>query len=101
MDVTTEIFESDRLPSLADFLTVLAEAATIDPEASGYDMMLVSELKVELPIELNLVQEQGAWQFDAAPPMQKIETTVMPIWHQMRLKVSVDHGERNLDPVES
>ena len=101
MVMTTEILESDRLPSLADFLAELADAATVDPEVSGDDMMLVSELKVELPIEFNLVQEQGVWQLDAAPPMQKIETTVMPIWHQVRLRVSVDHGERNLDPVES
>ena len=101
MVMTTEILESDRLPPLADFLAELADAATVDPEVSGDDMMLVSELKVELPIEFNLVQEQGVWQLDAAPPMQKIETTVMPIWHQVRLRVSVDHGERNLDPVES
>jgi len=96
-----EINLADRLPSLADFLAELADAATVDPEVSGDDMMLVSEIKVDLPLEMNLMQEQGVWQLDVAPPTQKIATTVMPVWHRVRLRVSVDHGERNLDPVES
>ena len=72
-----------------------------DPEAAGEETIWVSEIKVDLPIELNVLQEQGVWQLDAAPPTQKIETTVMPVWHRVRLRVSVDNGERNLDPVES
>lgn len=101
MDVTTEILESDRLPSLADFLSELASAASVDADSAGEETIWVSEIKVDLPIELNVLQEQGVWQLDAAPPTQKIETTVMPVWHRVRLRVSVDHGERNLDPVES
>lgn len=101
MDVTTEILESDRLPSLADFLSELASAASVDADSAGEETIWVSEIKVDLPIELNVLQEQGVWQLDAAPPTQKIETTVMPVWHRVRLRVSVDHGERSLDPVES
>ncbi|MBI3777074.1 MAG: hypothetical protein HY273_16270 [Gammaproteobacteria bacterium] len=99
--MTTEIFEAERLPALADLLSELASAASVDPEVSGNDILLVSEIKVELPIEMNLMQEQNVWQLDAAPPTQMIDTTVMPVWHQLRLRVSVDHGERSLDPVES
>ncbi len=95
------IDSADRLPSLADFLGELVGAACAEPEVEGDVSMIVSEIKVDLPIELNLMQEQGAWQLDAAPPTQKIETTVMPVWHRVRLRVSVDNGERSLDPVES
>lgn len=101
---TTKPFEidpSDRLPSLADFLAELAGAASVDPEVAGEETLAVSEIKLDLPIELDLLQEQGVWQLDAAPPTQKIETTVMPVWHRVRLRVRVDDGERSLDTVES
>jgi hypothetical protein len=90
---------ADRLPSLADLLSELAGAASIDPRAEGDEMLAVSEIKVDLPIELDLLEERGAWQLDAAPPSQKVATTVMPVWHRVRLRVSLDNGERDLDPL--
>jgi hypothetical protein len=73
----------------------------VEPEVAGDEVLAVSEIKLDLPFELDLLQEQGAWQLDAAPPTQKIETTVMPVWHRLRLRVSLENGERNHDTVES
>lgn len=110
------IFESDRLPALADFLGEVASAASVEPEVAGDAMLagspdaaqlnpgfglVVSEIKVDLPIELDLVEEQGAWQLDAAPPTQLMETSVMPVLHRVRMTVSLDNGERSFDTVES
>ena len=92
---------SDRLPALMELVSDLADAASVDPVSAGDEMILVSEIKVDLPIELNLLEESGVWQIDASPPTQKIETTVMPVWHRVRLTVSVDNGERNIDPMGS
>ena len=96
-----EIDPFDRLPPLEELVAALAGAAIVDPVSAGEEMILVSEIKVDLPIELNLLQESGAWQIDASPPTQKIETTVMPVWHRVRLTVSVDNGERNIEPMGS
>lgn len=96
-----EIFEFDRLPALADFLGELASAASVEPETAGEEMLAVSEIKVDLPIELNLIQDNGAWQLDAAPPTQLVETSVMPVLHRVRMTVSLDNGERGLYTVES
>lgn len=104
-----KIFESDRLPGLADFLGGLASAASAEPEADSPDeaqlnqgfVLAVSELKVDLPVELDLVEDNSVWRLDAAPPTQWIETTVMPVWHRVRMTVSLDDGERGLDSVES
>ena len=100
MTMPDAIDPSDRLPALAAVLAELAGAASVDPDSAGEETILVSEIKVDLPIELNLLHEQGVWQLDASPPTQKIETTVMPVWHRVQLRVTVD-GERNLEPVES
>ena len=104
-----KIFESDRLPALAAFLGELASAADAGPEAGSPDEALlnpglflaVSEIKVDLPFELDLVQDSNTWRLDAAPPTQWIETTVMPVWHRVRMTVSLDDGQRSLDTVES
>lgn len=96
-----DIFGSDRLPSLADFLGELVGAVSVEPEAGGEVMFAVGEIKADMPFELDVLQEQGVWQLDAAPPTQKIETTVMPVFHRLRIRVSLDDGERSLDPVES
>ena len=34
-------------------------------------------------------------------PMSLQATTIMPVLHRLRLRVSVDNGERSLDPMES
>ena len=97
---THEIDPSDRLPALSEFLAELAGAASVDADFAGEETIWISEIKIDLPIELNLLEELGAWQLDASPPTQKIETTVMPVWHRVRLRVAVNNGERNLEPVE-
>ena len=95
-----EINPADRLPALAEFLADLAGAASVDPDFAGAETLSISEIKIDLPIELNLLEESGAWQLDASPPTQKIETSIMPVWHRVRLRVMVHNGERNLEPVE-
>ena len=92
---------ADRLPALADFLGAITSGVRIDPDSAEEETIFVREIKIDLPIELNLMQELGEWQLDAAPPTQKIETTVMPVWHRLRLRVTLDNGERNLEPLES
>jgi hypothetical protein len=99
-DCMSEMFESDRLPALSDFLGELASAVNVDPEMIG-EQMTVSEIKVDLPFELQVSQDLAKWQLDAAPPTQIIETTVMPVWHRVRMTVSLNDGRRGLEAVES
>lgn len=101
MSAPYEFDLSDRLPPLSEFLAELAAVGNIDPDSAVEEAVSITEIKVDLPFELNLLEELGAWQLDAAPPTQRIETTVMPVWHRLRLRVTVDNGERSLEPVES
>ena len=96
-----EIDESDRLPALSEFLAELAGVASVEADSEAEEAVSISEINIDLPFELNLLQESGAWQLDAAPPTQMIDTTVMPVWHQVRIRVTVENGERDFEPVES
>lgn len=99
--VPYEIDESDRLPPLSEFLAELAGVASVDADSEIEEAVSISEINFDLPFEMNLLEESGTWQLDAAPPTQKVETTVMPVWHRVRLRVTVDNGERSFEPVES
>lgn len=53
--------------------------------------MHVEEVKLELPIELDVaVEEDGRVLLASAPPTQHVETTYMPVFHQLRLTVTPD-----------
>jgi hypothetical protein len=82
-------------------LTELADVENVDADPREEGIVSISEMNIDLPFELDLLQESDAWQLDAAPPTQKIETTVMPVWHRLRLRVTVENGERSFEPVES
>lgn len=96
-----EIDPTDRLPTLGEFFGELAGAACAEPARSPDGVLFVREIALDLPFELDLLEESGAWQLDASPPTQKIETTIMPVWHRVRIRVRVDDGERGLESVES
>jgi hypothetical protein len=90
----------DGLPTLGSLVSELAGAAGVIPEAAG-EVLLVSELTLDLPVEIELTDEDGEWRIEAAPPTQLVETTVLPVWHRVQLRVSLDDGERSLEPVEA
>lgn len=70
--------------SLADF-----DATLIDEEV-GVGFRL-DEAIVELPIELTIgVTDQGTVAIASAPPTQHVQTTYMPVFHQIRLAVRSD-----------
>lgn len=61
-----------------------------DPEIG--QVYTVEQLNFDLPIELQIeIDEEGRLTLKAAPPTQKIETTVMPVFHQIKLSVVRDN----------
>ncbi len=53
--------------------------------------MLLEEATVDTPIELDAsVDEQGRVVLASAPPTQHVETTWMPVFHRLRLRVTAD-----------
>lgn len=88
------------LPTLGTLVGELAGAASVFPEAAG-EALLVSELVLDLPVEIEMTDEGGQWRIEATPPTQLVDTSVLPVWHRMQLRVSLDNGERSLEPVEA
>ena len=86
------VHPDDRLPSLAQLVISLAEAAVL-AGAGPEPGLFLSDLRLELPLELDLLDVGGRVVLDAAPPLQRTETTVMPVWHQVAVHIEADHGD--------
>ncbi len=57
-------------------------------------VMAIEQLTVDMPIELKVtVNPDGTCTVKGSPPTQGVQTTVMPVWHQMRLRVVREDGE--------
>lgn len=79
------------LTDFASFVYSMADLAIDDPAEV---VIQITGVKVNLPIELEiLVDEEGKVRIDSAPPTQRIETSFMPVFHQIGLKVISENGE--------
>jgi hypothetical protein len=60
---------------------------------SGY-AMTIEQVTVDMPVELKInVNKDGTVNLNASPPTQLVKTTVMPVFHQLKLRVVKDDGE--------
>lgn len=75
------------------------EVQVADPQHS--QVMTIEQVRVELPIELAVgVDEDGHVQLKGGPPTQRTETTFLPVFHRMGLRLVKDeskHRQPSLD----
>lgn len=59
---------------------------------SGHSLH-VDRVRVDLPVEIDVhVDDDGRVRIRSSPPSQHVKTSVMPVFHQMRLTI-VDTGD--------
>lgn len=85
----------DPLPPLGDLLATMLDVETGDDPA-----VTLQALAADLPLELELVTGgDRVLAFGAAPPLQRIETSLHPMLHRIRFTLTCDdeeggHGNR-------
>lgn len=68
------------------------EKQQVDPN-TGF-AMTIAQLMVDMPIELKVtVNHDGKVNLKGSPPTQLVKTTIMPVFHQMRLTVVREDGD--------
>lgn len=80
------------LPDLGDFVAGLVELEEPDvPE--GAVVPTVESITIELPIELTLESAAGGeLKTRCGPPTQYTSTSVMPVFHQLRMRIVPHDG---------
>lgn len=87
-----ELRLADGLPNVFEMLTALAVRSGDEgmPQDEG---TMVERIVVAFPMELEVDTDGGAVvRLGSAPPTQYTETTVMPVFHQLRLTFTRDPG---------
>ena len=74
------------LPGLSELIEMLVEPAL----ATEGDLS-VEEMTVDLPVELQLTEDAGRLGLFGSAPTQQIATSVLPVWHRVRLRIGVQN----------
>jgi hypothetical protein len=78
--------------ALVDALAVAAEPIVDAQSGTG---MFVDSLQISLPFEMDVhVDDDGHISLAGSPPTQYTETTILPVFHQLKLRVAteISHG---------
>jgi len=85
MTDTTAIDRLEVLPPLGSFI---ADLLAIDAADDG---MAMTAITVAMPVELDILAGGGrVLALGGAPPTQAIETSVLPVFHQLRVTLVAD-----------
>lgn len=56
--------------------------------------MTIEQIRLDMPIELRVgVDNEGTVHLKGAPPTQRLETTIMPVFHRMKLRIIQNHDD--------
>ena len=76
------------LPSVADFISELTSGGTrIQDEVQG---LSVTEMTLDLPIELSVEQSGDRLELRSGPPTQRTATSILPVFHRLKVRISQD-----------
>lgn len=84
-------------PALAPFAVLvetLSVPAELEESESGEETMWLQRIGIDLPFEMDvLVGDEGTVRLAGGPPTQYTETTVMPVFHRLRLTVVTEKSD--------
>jgi hypothetical protein len=76
----------EALPPFADVVTAIV---AIEPEESAEGGLDIENIRVSLPIELEIRWDgTGAMQVGGAPPLIRTRTAFTPVYHQLSLRIT-------------
>lgn len=86
----------EAMLDMASFLTQVTsvEGYLYDEEAET--AMQLSSVELSMPVQLDLqVSDAGQVTLGGSPPLYYTETSIMPVFHQMKLTIAVDETKED------
>ncbi|NER30146.1 MAG: hypothetical protein F6J89_21625 [Symploca sp. SIO1C4] len=79
---------------LAEVVEQLTDWDEILADSQTGSTMHVEAVKLEMPLELGVqADETGKLSLNGSAPTQTVETTIMPVFHRLKLRVEVDYDD--------
>ncbi len=83
--------ENEILIPFADMVQQLVDYGEPLEDPLSERTMAIERVKVDLPVEINvLVDDDGQASLKSNAPTQNTETTIMPVFHRLKLTVELD-----------
>ena len=91
-------------PSKVNQYTIHSPLAEVVEQLTGWEEMLVDSqtgstmhvetVKLEMPLELRVqADEMGKVSLNGSAPTQATQTTIMPVFHRIKLRLEIDRGD--------
>lgn len=81
----------DPFPETASLLDQVLQAVIDAPEAYPQAPHVLDTLSLDLPVELSVeLRTDTRQRIDMSTPTQTVETSVMPVWHQLRVTLALE-----------
>ncbi len=88
---TTESEDNEILIPFAEMVQQLVDYGEPLEDPVSNQAMMIEKVKIDMPVEINvLVEDDGTTTLKSNAPTQSTETTIMPVFHRMRLTVELD-----------
>ncbi len=76
------------------FGRLLSEVADIEEQLSSLpeaEALRIEQIRLDLPLEIRVqIDADGGLQVLGSPPTQRTETTILPVFHRLTLRVERD-----------
>ena len=89
-----ELEDNEVLISFADMMQQLVDYGEPLEDPLSERTMAIEKVKVEMPVEIKvLVDDDGQASLKSNAPTQSTETTIMPVFHRLKLTVELDRDQ--------
>ena len=87
-----ELEDNEILISFADMVQQLVDYGEPLEDPLSERTMMIEQVKVEMPVEIKVsVDDDGQASLKSNAPTQSTETTIMPVFHRLKLTVELDN----------
>jgi len=79
----------EALEPFSNMVEMLSDITSSAQEENVWNAMRIDQMRMDFPCELDvIVDENGKVTLGSAPPTQQIETSFMPVIHNMKLTIT-------------
>ncbi|GHE60944.1 hypothetical protein [Roseivirga thermotolerans] len=89
-----QLIDEALAPVSGFFSDMIDIAGELRDEEQGLSLYL-ENMSISTPIEMDVIMtESGEMVLGSAPPTQTVETSFMPVFHQLKVNISLEKDEK-------
>lgn len=88
-------FIDEAMLEMSEFISQMSEVEGYLYDGEMKTAMQLENVSMSMPLQLDLhVNEDGSVVLGGSPPLYYAETTILPVFHQLNIKISVNENSK-------